>query len=335
MAQQPSKGQEKENDKSFARFLSEQPHASDARTVSLSGIVLRSDKEGMFVLNTGDDQNVEVSVEAVKGYQVLSEMRGQRLVQLELIANRLPDQLRITLPAIDTFKEAPVDTIKEPIGDQTLKEAPWDTLKESVKDPIQDTFKEGPWDTFKESGKDPIQDTFKELGKDPIQDTLKEQIGDPNTWVEGIGGTLQEGINQPGLGNVVNPASGAMPFVMATPHHASTAPQMMQLQMQALGRGGATAKAPALDGTLATLPQIDQTLKEGPWDTLKEQIGDPTFKESIHDTLKETIQDTIKELIGDPNTWVEGIGGTMQEGIGRPGDWNVNPPVWGFPGLML
>jgi hypothetical protein len=40
-------------------------------------------------------------------------------------------------------------------------------------------------------------------------------------------------------------------------------------------------------------------------------------------------------LIGDPNTWVEGIGGTIQEGINTPGGGNVNPPIWGFPGLML
>jgi hypothetical protein len=311
-------------DKSFADFVAESPSVQE-RSVMLSGAVLRSEKEGMFVLATPDGQMLELNIDDVQDYEVMAET-GQRMVQLRILANRLPSDVTArTLPTVD-----------QP---QTLKELITDNV-------IDQTLKEGPWDTFKEVGKDPLE-TIKEMGKDPIYDTGKEPITDPITWVENIG-TAVENVGQglPG-GGVVNPAvaGGAAPFVMATPHHAATAPMMMQAMAQGqrllkqphldgstmtrVPTGELTIKEVPKDGNLDTVKEMatdqitDQTLKEGPWDTIKEVGKDPTF-------------DTFKELIGDPNTWVENIGTAVENvGQGLPGGGVVNPAIWNLPGLMF
>ncbi len=294
-------------DKSFADYVKEAPSVTEAarQTVMLVGTVMRSEKEGMFVLATPDGQTLELNVDVVNDYKPVPES-GQRMVQLEIYANRLPDDvLTRTLPAIDRLT--------------TLKEAPFDTIKETGTDHITDqTIKEGPWDTLKEGS----WDTLKEMGKDPIYDTLKEVVGDPNTLVEQIGTAVENiGAGIPG-GELVNPAmaGGAVPFVMATPHHAATAPMMMQ----AMAGGQGLMKQPAIDGGGQAWGPI----------TIKESYKDP-IADTLKESYKDPIRDTLKELISDPNTWVEGIG-TIAEGVGQlPGGGVLNPPIWNLPGLMF
>ncbi|MET0795513.1 MAG: hypothetical protein ABW061_28600, partial [Polyangiaceae bacterium] len=150
----------------------------------------------------------------------------------------------------------------------------------------------------------------KDVHKDPISDPIGTLFRDPS-------GTLQEGVVDPGQFQV-NPAtgqvaSGLLPFVMATPHHAPAA--AVNLQAGALQQRAA--------GGFKQLPF--ETLKELSTDnTLKEVIQDHTLKEVVHDTLKELIHDTQKEVI---ETQVEG-GGTLVEGGQIPGG------IPGIPGFF-
>jgi hypothetical protein len=181
--------------KSFQDFLSACP-AADAPATGLvvAGMVLRSAKEGSFVLRTADDTQHELPVEAVEDFTVISGGAGVRLAQLSLNIERLGADLAAALgrapaagglkfplekaPPID--KLPPLDTLKELPGD-TLKEQPFDTLKE-IGGGGGDTIKEQPADTLKE-----LIETIKEVGKDPLGDG-GGGTGITDTFVENIPG---------------------------------------------------------------------------------------------------------------------------------------------------
>lgn len=334
MAEKPNKP--KEPAKPFAEFLKDLPSASEAGaedSIPLTGVVTRSDKEGMFVLTTQDGQALEMNAEDVKNYEVLQETGPQRLVRVDISAKAFASAggalagIRTLVTDYITRKELIKDPIKDP---------PYDTLKELIKDPIR-----------KEVAKDPINDpltrvenvfdpnpeidpameagltpfimatphhasqaavamqpgafkpvyfdpTRKELIFDTRKELVKDPITDPITWVENIG-TIQEQTFDPGLGNVVNPAAVA---------------------------GGAAAQPQAATAARGITPM----------QPFKPVISDPiTRKEFIYDTYKESIKDPIwdtrKEVF---ETLVEG-GGTIQEGVGEfdPG------AVWNLPGMMF
>lgn len=336
MAEKPNKP--KEPAKPFAEFLKDVPSASEAgaeESIPLTGVVTRSDKEGMFVLTTQDGQALEMNADDVNNYEVLQETGPQRLVRVDISAKALASAggalagIRTLVTDYITRKELIKDPIKDPPYD-TLKELIKDPLrKEIAKDPINDpltrvenVFDPNPEiDPAMEAGATPfIMATphhasqaaiglqpggvsYKPVFTDP---TRKELIKDPifETLKEVIRdpitwveniGTIQEQTFDPGLGNVVNPAAVA---------------------------GGAAAQpqaAMAARGMLPTQP-------------FKPVISDPiTRKEFIYDTYKESIKDPIwdtrKEVF---ETLVEG-GGTIQEGIGEfdPG------AVWNLPGMMF
>lgn len=326
----------KEPAKPFAEFLKDAPSASEAggeESIPLTGVVTRSEKEGMFVLTTQDGQALEMNAEDVKNYEVLQEIGSQKLVRVDVNPKAMASAggafagIRTLVTDYITRKELIKDPIKDP---------PYDTLKELIKDPIR-----------KEVAKDPINDpltrvenvfdpnpeidpameggltpfimatphhasqaavamqpgafkpvyfdpTRKELIYDTRKELLKDPITDPITWVENIG-TIQEQTFDPGFGNVVNPAAVA---------------------------GGAAAQPQAAFAARSMLPT----------QPFKPVISDPvTRKEFIYDTYKESIKDPIwdtrKEVF---ETLVEG-GGTIQEGIGEfdPG------AVWNLPGMMF
>ena len=340
MAEKPNKTNQPA--KPFAEFLKDAPSASEAaaeESIPLTGIVMRSEKEGMFVLATQEGQMLELNAEDVKNYEVLQETGPQKLVRVDLSAKALGAAggiggIRTMVSDYLTRKELIKDPLKDPIKDplhDTLKEIIKDPIrKEVAKDPINDpltrienVFDPNPEiDPAMEAGLTPFimatphhasqaaiglqpggatykpvfsDPTRKELIKDPIFETLKEIIRDPITWVENIGGTFQEQVFDPGLGNVVNPAAVA---------------------------GGAAAQPQAATAARAMFPT----------QPFKPIISDPiTRKEFIFDTYKETIKDPIwdtrKEVF---ETLVEG-GGTIQEGIGEfdPG------AVWNLPGMMF
>lgn len=68
----------------FAEFLREAPR-HHGETVTLTGHVAQSDKEGHFVLDLGGGQTVELPTAAVRGYKV---EEGRR-VQLEIDRSKI------------------------------------------------------------------------------------------------------------------------------------------------------------------------------------------------------------------------------------------------------
>lgn len=362
MAEKPNK---KEQGPSFADFLKEAPAAADLTgddSVSLTGVVARSDKEGQFVLLTADGQSLELNTDAVKDYTVVQEQGPQKVVQLTVSAKALNPSAGATIGGLRT---GVADVI---------------TRKELIKDPIFDTRKELIWDTIKELIKDPQSD--------------------PWTWVEQQG-TLQEQID-PGGGFGVDPAveagGGLTPFIMATPHHASAAAVAMQPGAAA---GGAAITLKEIPGDITRKELIKESIFDTRKEFIKDPITDPitwvenigTAQEQVFDpgagavinpaigggggfaafqqqaqpgieagagglaqaatlaeqvgqfgtliqdriTRKELIWDTYKELVKEPiwdtrkevfETYVEG-GGTIQEGPG-----GVDPGgIWNLPGM--
>ena len=63
----------------------------------VAGMVLRSAKEGSFVLRTADETQHELPVEAVEDFKVLGGGAGVRLTQLSLNAERLGAELAAAL----------------------------------------------------------------------------------------------------------------------------------------------------------------------------------------------------------------------------------------------
>ncbi len=78
-------------EKGFGELLDDSPLATNEGTVTLVGALQRSRESGKFVLSLGNGQNVTLDVAAVRGHKVLAGMAGQRLVQVELDQNKLPN----------------------------------------------------------------------------------------------------------------------------------------------------------------------------------------------------------------------------------------------------
>lgn len=256
--------------KPFAEFLREAPRHHGG-TVTLTGRIAQSDKEGHFVLDTGGGQTIELPTDSVHSYKVVEE--AGRLVEIEV--HRKP-----------IFQE---QTTAASLDQITLKELTQDTLKEAAKDPIHDTVKE--------------------LSKDPIFDTVKEVY---ETLVEG-GGTLAEGINDPGQ-QVSQPGfAAAVPFTLAAAHQA---PQ------NALALQGLSGQVkPLQDARTIAYLDLHTTAKETVYDTLKESHKDPiqdTVKEVVKDPTYDTVKEIYETLVEGGGTLVEG-GGTLVEGTGNPG----------------
>jgi len=269
--------------KPFAEFLRDAPrHQGD--TVTLTGRVSQSDKEGHFVLDVGSGQTVELPTESVRSYKVVEE--AGKVVELEVQAKDL-ERKSIAQEHLGTLAALDVSTIKE-----------------------------GHFDTLKETHKDPIFETIKELHKDPILDTSKEVI---ETIVE-TGGTLAETIGDPGQQVVQPEAAGgaAVPFTLATAHQAPQNALTLQ------GLSGQVKPIAQDVRTLATLdlqPTIKETVldtrKELTHDTLKELIHD-TLKELHKDPILDTSKEVIETIVEGGGTIAEG-GGTLVEGGGFPG----------------
>lgn len=152
---------------------------------------------------------------------------------------------------------------------------------------------------------------FKDVAKDPITDPVVKQVAvdPPNTLVENVGDPRQAGIDSVVLAGGIARQAGAMPFVMATPHHAPE----QALQMQAAAAGVPGLKAPITDLTsggklqgkdISTDPIVD--VKNLPKDVHTDPIVD--------------VKAVSKDVIADPgtglaDTLVEG-GGTIAEGGG-------------------
>ena len=205
--------------KPFAEFLREAPRHGGG-TVSLTGHVAQSEKEGHFVLDLGGGQTVELPTEAVRSYKVAQE--GGRQVQLELDRKSIEHLKSIfadghgqKLPTQDIHtvwfgdKAAHKDPIFEPLYPQfpsgpdptqlgQLAQAagavPF-TLAAAHQAPQSSLTLQGLSGQVKPIYADrtvayyDVHHTFKEIVKDPIFETVKEIY---ETLVEG-GGTIQEG----------------------------------------------------------------------------------------------------------------------------------------------
>jgi hypothetical protein len=325
----------------FRAFLKSAPTLEDAssqESTIISGLVFQAEGE-RFAITTADGQTYELEVGAVERFKVMESQGFTPIVTLQLSREALS---RATLrPIKPIIKDLHKDIIKEVVHDEN--KLPW---KDIIKDPIRDTYKEVPkdpiQDTYKEVSKDPIRDTYKEVRKDLTKDIRKDPIFDPAgtlVWDQidpggtGIADTAAENIGQwdPSQG-VVNPAAGMAgagfgqgdmtPFIMATQHQAPDymVGQQMGAQpgMQAAFGGGGQFK-----------PFAQDTIKEIQYETVY------AFDRQKHfpaDTRKEIIFDTRKEMIWD--TWIEQGPYTLQETTFDPGTV-TQPPVWGFPGVMM
>lgn len=268
--------------KPFAEFLRDAPRHQGG-TVTLTGRVSQSDKEGHFVLDAGGGQTVELPTESVRNYKVVDE--AGKLVELEVHAKDL-ERKSIAQEHLGTTAALDVSTIKEVS-----------------------------FETIKEVHKDPIFDTLKELHKDPIFDTAKEVI---ETIVE-TGGTLAETINDPGQ-QVVQPeaAGGAVPFTLATAHQAPQSALTLQGlsgQVKPIAQDVRTVATLDLQATIKET--VLDTRKEVTHDTLKELIHD-TLKELHKDPILDTSKEVIETIVEGGGTLAEG-GGTLVEGGGFPG----------------
>jgi len=268
-------------EQSFEEYLRSAPATEAQDTVTLIGVVTRSEKEGNFYLSTGG-QTVELPSSAVRQFRVVQENAPQKLVELDVDPAQLPQQAglaqRITNPQIDTIFTKK-ELIKDPI---------YDTRKEVTKDPI--------FDTRKEVTKDPVFDTFKEVVKDPLTDPLTlvgEQV-DPSP----IGGDPAAGLG------------GLTPFVLATPHHASAAAVGLQA-------GAAAQKSVAVEGANPYLGGIGTQVAADVHHTThwfdqlitrKEIAKDPIFDQQVVSQISEQIDPGFGNVVNP----VAGLGVTPQ-----------------------
>ncbi|MGA9866725.1 MAG: hypothetical protein WBQ75_09830 [Acetobacteraceae bacterium] len=180
---------------SFEDLLKDAPVAAKATTVSLTGALARAEEPGKFGLTLADGRSLTLDTKAVKSHTRLGGAAGQVLVQLELDAKLVPDdmaapeQARNTFawfdpkqPFLDTAHVTDLITIAELTGHH-------DPI---VKPALSDGT--GAWDPL---GTGP-SDTFGGA-------TLAEQIGPVGPGPVFSGGQL---------------AGGAAPFALATQHQA-------------------------------------------------------------------------------------------------------------------
>jgi len=208
--------------KPFAEFLREAPR-SHGSTLTVTGRVTQSSREGHFMLDLGRGQTVELPTEAVRGYKVVEG--GENLVEIELHLPELAGKSVLVDQQVLTQRGDPIwtgyrDNLKSIVDDHpyypdrafpgpdptgqfgyagaipfTLAsghQAPQNALAMQaltgqVGKPVLDLRT-----LYYDYGtlKEPTHDvTFKEHYKDPIYETVK---GVYETLVEG-GGTIQEG----------------------------------------------------------------------------------------------------------------------------------------------
>src|SRR3954464_12704744 len=115
MAADPSQPKDP-GQKPFAEFLRDAPRHQGG-TVTLTGRVAQSDKEGHFVLDVGGGQTIELPTDSVHSYKVLDE--AGKHVELEVHRKSI-FQEQATAASLDQI---------------TLKELAQDTIKEAAKDP--------------------------------------------------------------------------------------------------------------------------------------------------------------------------------------------------------
>ena len=80
----------------------------------VAGMVLRSAKEGSFVLRTADETQHELPVEAVEDFKVLGGGAGVRLTQLSLNAERLGAELAAALGPAQAARRPEVARSRKP-----------------------------------------------------------------------------------------------------------------------------------------------------------------------------------------------------------------------------
>lgn len=329
--------------KPFAEFLKDAPPASQAsgeESIPLTGVVMRSEKEGMFVLATQEGQMLELNAEDVQNYEVVQETGPQKIVRVDVSAKALATAGGAG--AIGSFRTMVYDyitrkeLIKDPIFDPTRKELikdpwtdPWTRIE--TEGTIQETtFDPGLGvDPAVEAGLTPFimatphhasqaaiamqpgaaaykpvyfDPTRKELIKDPAFDTLKELRKDP----------------------IIDPVT----WVENT--------GTLQEQVFDPGLGNVVNPAAAAGGAqmaFAAQPQqAATTAASAALRTIKELISDPTTrKELIFDTYKEIVKEPIWDTRKEVYETIVEVGGTIQEGIGEfdPG------AVWNLPGVMF
>jgi hypothetical protein len=171
--------------KSFSDLLGEAPLATSEKTISLTGVLARSNEPGKFVLTTGDNQSVTLDISAVKEHKVLSGMIGQTVVQIEVDRDKVP---------AGEAGQGVGRPIKLPTFDQTI----------AYRD-VQYTVPWDPWST----------DVLTDVHKIPYVDQH------PYKQINEATGTIMENVVNPGnFGVDPGVAQGFAPFALATPHQA-------------------------------------------------------------------------------------------------------------------
>jgi hypothetical protein len=174
--------------KSFSELLGEAPLATAEKTISLTGVLARSNDPKKFVLTMGDNQTVTLDIAAVKEHKVLSGMVGQMVVQIEVDRDKVPS------PVTEGGQVG--HPIKFPAVDQTIAyrdlhfTMPWD-----------------PWTT------DALTDH-----KIPYVDQHP-----PYKNINEVTGTIMENVVYPGNYGVdpgYYAGQAIAPFALATPHQA-------------------------------------------------------------------------------------------------------------------
>jgi hypothetical protein len=81
----------------FATLLRDAPMASDADTVTVVGTLARTHDAGHFMLTLPDGRSVTLEINAVKSAKAIAGAIGQSVVQLELDAKRIPENVATRL----------------------------------------------------------------------------------------------------------------------------------------------------------------------------------------------------------------------------------------------
>jgi hypothetical protein len=81
----------------FAKLLRDAPMAPDAETVTVVGTLARTHDASHFVLTLPDGRSVTLEVNAVKSAKTMAGAIGQSVVQLELDAKRIPENVATRL----------------------------------------------------------------------------------------------------------------------------------------------------------------------------------------------------------------------------------------------
>jgi len=81
----------------FEKLLRDAPMASDADTVTVVGTLARTHDAGHFMLTLPDGRSVTLEVNTVKSAKAIAGAIGQSVVQLELDAKRIPENVATRL----------------------------------------------------------------------------------------------------------------------------------------------------------------------------------------------------------------------------------------------